>query len=142
MPFTTPTGESRATRSGQRIVLTTFGSLGDLYPYLAIALGLRARGHDAVIATGECYRGKIESLGLGFRPVRPDCDWVSDPDVMRRMSHPRWGLIRVLRELALPTLRESYEDTRAALEDADLLVSNQAAFAGRLAAERHGIPWV
>ncbi|MBC7818908.1 MAG: glycosyltransferase [Planctomycetaceae bacterium] len=123
-------------------MLTTFGSLGDLYPYLAVALGLQARGHDAVIATGECYRQKVEALGLGFRPVRPDSDWVSDPDVMRRMSHPRWGLIRVLRELVLPTLQESFEDTQAALDGADLLVANQAAYSGRIAAEKHGIPWV
>jgi UDP:flavonoid glycosyltransferase YjiC (YdhE family) len=60
----------------KRIVLTTVGSLGDLHPYIAIALGLKARGHDAVVATGECYRRKIDALGLGFRAVRPDCDFV------------------------------------------------------------------
>jgi rhamnosyltransferase subunit B len=124
-----------------RIVLTTFGSLGDLHPYVAIALGLRARGHEAVLATGECYRRKIEALGLGFRAVRPDCDWVNDAAVMRRFMHPRWGLIRVLRELVLPALKESYADARAAAEGADLLVANQAAFAFRLAAEKVGIPW-
>jgi hypothetical protein len=40
----------------RRIVLTTFGSLGDLHPYIAIALGLQARGHEAVIATSGYYR--------------------------------------------------------------------------------------
>ncbi|WP_202223110.1 hypothetical protein [Okeania sp. KiyG1] len=29
------------TTNSKRIVLTTFGSLGDLYPYLAIAQGLK-----------------------------------------------------------------------------------------------------
>jgi hypothetical protein len=28
----------------RRIVLTTFGSLGDLHPYIAVALGLKSRG--------------------------------------------------------------------------------------------------
>jgi UDP:flavonoid glycosyltransferase YjiC (YdhE family) len=126
----------------RRIVLTTFGSLGDLHPYLAIALGLKARGHEVRIATGECYRRKIEALGLGFRPARPDCDWVTDTGVMRRFMHPRWGLIRVIRELLLPVLRESYQDTMAAVEDADLLVANQAAYAARLVAERKGMPWI
>src|SRR5262249_34135684 len=42
-----------------RIVLSAFGSLGDLHPYLAIALGLRDRGHEAVVATSEYYRHKI-----------------------------------------------------------------------------------
>ena len=34
-----------------RIVLNTFGSLGDLHPYLAVALELKRRGHHPVIAT-------------------------------------------------------------------------------------------
>jgi hypothetical protein len=73
----------RAADLARRVVVTTFGSLGDLHPYLALALGLRARGHDVVVATGKCYRDKIEALGLGFAPVRPDSDWVIDPEMMR-----------------------------------------------------------
>jgi UDP:flavonoid glycosyltransferase YjiC (YdhE family) len=54
-----------------RIVLNTFGSFGDIHPYMAIGLELQARGHEAVIATMELYREKIESVGLAFAPVRP-----------------------------------------------------------------------
>lgn len=43
-----------------RIVLTTFGSLGDLHPYIAIALELKHRGHTAVIAAGNLYRDNVE----------------------------------------------------------------------------------
>jgi rhamnosyltransferase subunit B len=124
----------------RRIVLTTIGSLGDLHPYIAIALGLRARGHEAVVATGECYRRKIEALGLGFRTVRPDCHWVADPAVMRRFMHPLFGLVRLARELYFPSLREAYADTLAAAKGADLLVS-QVPLAARLVAETTGIPW-
>ena len=56
----------------RRVVLTTVGSLGDLHPYIAIALGMKARGHEAVVATSACYRQKVEALGLGFRALRPD----------------------------------------------------------------------
>ena len=127
--------------SRKRIIFTTFGSLGDLHPYLAVALGLNARGHEAVIASGECYRQKVEGLGLCFRAVRPDCDWVADPIVMRRFIDLRWGLMRVIRELVLPALRESYEDILEAVGGADLLVANQASYASRLVAEKTGIPW-
>ena len=106
-----------------RIVLTTSGSLGDLYPYIAVALGLQDRGHQVVLATNRCYQKKIESLGLGFHAVRPDCDWLSDRDKVRRFSHPRLGLLRVGREWLMPAVRDSYEDTLAAVEGADLLVS-------------------
>ncbi|MBI3862865.1 MAG: glycosyltransferase family 1 protein [Planctomycetia bacterium] len=125
-----------------RLVVTSHGSIGDLHPYIAIALGLQARGHEAIFATGECYRKKIEDLGLSFRPVRPDCNWLDDPVVMRRITHPRWGLARVIRELWLPALRESYDDTLAAMEGADLLVAMQVNYSARLVAEKTGLPWV
>jgi rhamnosyltransferase subunit B len=136
------TGESRAAQTGRRIVITTLGSLGDLHPYLAIALGLQARGHDVVIATGECFARKIKALGLGFAAIRPDCDWVANPKVMRRILQPQRGLERIIREVLLPVLRQTYEDTLAAAEGADLLVTQQANFASPLVAEKKGIPWV
>ena len=114
--------------------------MGDLYPYLAIGLGLKARGHDVILGTAECYRRKIEALGLGFRAVRPDCTWLADADMVRRLSHPRWGLIRVAR-MVLPVLRESYDDTLAAAEGADLLVGNLATYATGLVAEKRAVPW-
>jgi UDP:flavonoid glycosyltransferase YjiC (YdhE family) len=127
-------------RVSRKIVFTTLGSLGDLHPYLAIALGLKARGHEAIVATGDCYRAKIESLGLGYRPLRPGCAWVTDIKIMRRFMG-RLGLVRIGTELVLPALRDSYEDTLAAAEGADLLIS-QIPFAARLVAEKTGIPWV
>jgi len=63
--------EPSASPSRRRTVLTTFGSLGDLHPYIAVALGLKARGQEAVIASSDHYRQKIEALGIGFRAVRP-----------------------------------------------------------------------
>ncbi|MGF1494235.1 MAG: glycosyltransferase [Microcoleaceae cyanobacterium] len=55
-----------------RITLTTWGSLGDLHPFIALGLGLRDRGHDIVLATTEAYRTKVESLGLEFHRIRPN----------------------------------------------------------------------
>jgi UDP:flavonoid glycosyltransferase YjiC (YdhE family) len=133
---------STGEHNGQRIVFTTLGSLGDLYPYLALGLGMQARGYQAVIATSPCYQRQVESVGLLFRPLRPDSDWVTDPERMGHYMHPRWGTIRVLREQILPMLRQSYEDTLAASDQADLLVCHPIAFATRLVAERRGLRWV
>src|SRR5262249_22426927 len=91
--------------------------------------------------TGECHRPKIEPLGIGFRRVRPNSNWVTEPEVLRRIMHPRWGLARVIREVLLPVLRQTYEDMLAATEGADLLVAMQANYAGRLVAERRGLRW-
>lgn len=126
----------------RRIVLTTFGSLGDLHPYIAVALGLKERRYEAVIATYGSYRQKIESLGIGFRAVRPDLpDPESDPELMRRSMDRRTGSEFVIRQLMMSVLRESYEDTLAAEEGADLLVSHLLTFTTPLVAEKKGIPW-
>jgi rhamnosyltransferase subunit B len=133
---------SASIQKPRRIVLTTFGSLGDLHPYIAIALGLQARGHEAVIATSAYYHQKIESLGIGFRPVRPDFPDVEKfPDVVKRIMDLRTGGKYVIRELVIPALRESYEDTLAAAEGADLLVSHILTFTTRLVAEKKNLPW-
>jgi UDP:flavonoid glycosyltransferase YjiC (YdhE family) len=125
----------------RRIVLTTFGSLGDLHPYLAVALGLQERGHEAVIATSAYYRQKVEALGIGFRAVRPDHPAPeTDPELMRRIMDRRKGSEFVMREF-MAVLRESYEDTLAAAGGADLLVSHMLTFTTRLVAEKMGIPW-
>ena len=83
--------DQRPQRRPRRIVLTAVGSLGDLHPYIAIALGLKARGHEAVVATSACYRQKVEALGLGFRPLRPDSAFVTDPAVMPTVHAPPLG---------------------------------------------------
>ena len=36
--------------TAERIVIATIGSLGDLYPFIAIAKALRARGAEVVLA--------------------------------------------------------------------------------------------
>lgn len=129
-------------RRPARIVLTTFGSLGDLHPYLALARGLKERGHRPLVATSEVYRAKAEALGLDFHPVRPDMpDLATSQDLMRRAMDLRTGPEVVIRELAMPALRPSYEDITAAAEGADLLVSHPLTFATRLVAEKRGLPW-
>lgn len=126
----------------RRIVLTTVGSLGDVHPFLAIALGLQARGHRAIVATCVTHRKKVEGLGLEFRPLRPDADSLSDPVVMSRYMGLRRGTERVFTDWLMPAIRESYEDTLAATQGADLLVSHAVTCATRLVAEKQGIPWV
>jgi len=44
----------------KRVVIATFGSFGDVNPYVGLALGLKQRGHRPVLATAEFYRSYIE----------------------------------------------------------------------------------
>jgi rhamnosyltransferase subunit B len=126
---------------GKRIVITSFGSLGDIYPYLALARQLTKRGHEAIVATSAYYRPLIEGEGVAFCPVRPDVD-PEDRGMIRRVMEPKHGPEILIREIVLPHLRDSYADLTAAAHGADLLVTHPLTFAGPLIAERDQIPWV
>lgn len=126
----------------RRIVITTYGTLGDLYPYIALARGLKARGHDVVIATSIRYREKIERSGIGFHAVRPDApDLDGDHGVMKSVMDPRSGTEHIIKNLLMPFLRDTYDDLTAAVQGADLLVSHMLTYTAPLVAEKTGIAW-
>ena len=54
-----------------RIVLSTAGTAGDLNPFVAIALELKARGHQPVIAAQREFQATIEGEGVEFHDLRP-----------------------------------------------------------------------
>lgn len=125
-----------------RVVLFTFGSLGDVHPYIAVGLELQRRGHDAAIATSAYYRDKVESLGLGFHPLRPDAPGEFETTgFMERVMHPRNGPSVVIRDIMMASLRETHEDVESAAEGADLLVSHPLTFPVPVVATRRGLPW-
>jgi rhamnosyltransferase subunit B len=130
--------------TGKRIVLTTHGTLGDLHPFLAIALELQKRGHHPLIATSEYHRRKVEAAGIEFHAIRPDI-FFHDKDLHRRLTEPRRGMERCIRDFMLPVIGETYEDLLAAVQTgggADLLVSQILIFAASLVAEKTGIRWI
>jgi rhamnosyltransferase subunit B len=122
--------------------MTTWGSLGDLHPYLAVGIGLRERGHRVKIVTTEYYRAKVESEGLEFCASRPDFRPILDrPEVWRRAYDMKTGTEYIVREMFVPHVKEMYEDLLAAAENADVLVSHPLAYAAPIVAEKLGLPW-
>src|SRR6478672_3874624 len=75
----------------KRIIISTFGSFGDLHPYMSLAMELQSRGHEPVIATMEHYREKIEGAGLSFAPVRPNFQHPKeqDPELIAKILNPK-----------------------------------------------------
>jgi rhamnosyltransferase subunit B len=130
----------------KRIVLTTWGSFGDLHPYMALALELGQRGHDPVLGTLPLYKDKVESAGIEFCPIRPNTPTPDeDPELFRRAIDARTGAEVIMRELLMPYLEDSYQDTLQLVQaapGADMLVTHLLAFGGHLVAEQTGIRWL
>ena len=124
-----------------RIVLATFGSLGDLHPALALAFELRRRGHAVTIASSGLYRETISTLDFAFAELRPELS-VLDPELVRRIMDGTRGLKYLIRGLMLPAVREMFSDLQRATAGADLLVTNELVYAAPTLAEHTGLRWI
>jgi len=126
-------------RTGARIVITGYGSLGDLSPLITLGVGLRERGHTVVVATADPFREHVERAGLQFHPMRPHLL----PDEMLSLAMTPDGSMEILfRDVLFPSIRESYDDLLAAALSADVLISHMLAFAAPLVAAATGLPWI
>jgi len=129
--------------TARKVVLATLGSLGDLHPFMALGVALRARGVTPVIATAEDYRAKVEAAGIAFHAMRP-----SFGELERDLGMSRPAMVArsiadhefLLGKIVLPYLRAAYEDLLVVGTGADLFVTSTLCFGARLAAERLGIP--
>ena len=125
-----------------KIVFSTFGSLGDLHPLLALAIEMQTRGHEIVINSLEAYREKIAALGFEFYPLRPDLDPEKDRALAREIMDAKNGTEKLLREILIPNIRPMFEDLMKAVAGADLLISGEVVYPAASVAEITGIKWV
>ena len=126
-----------------RFLLSTFGSLGDLHPYIAVAQNLIERGHEAVLATTEEYRLTVEGAGVEFVAVRPSMAELGDKKALiTKLFNVRHGPEYLIRNLVMPYIKSCYENLLQASDGADLLVSHPLTVTIPLVAQRLKLPWV
>lgn len=123
-----------------RLLFTTFGSYGDLYPYIAVATELQKRGHQVTLGTSESYRDKAAAEGIGFAAIRPDVS-LDDREMLAYVFDQKRGTERIIKML-LSVLRESYEDTLRAGEGMDLILTHPITYGAVLAAQKRRLRWV
>jgi UDP:flavonoid glycosyltransferase YjiC (YdhE family) len=126
-----------------RIVLTTFGTLGDVHPLIAVALEMRRRGHRPVLAVPEIFHAKIEPLGLEFAKVGPTLN-PDDPQQVADLMDIHKGTERTLREVLFPVIRQSYDELLAAVQaggGADLMLAGELTYQAPVVAEVTGVRW-
>ena len=123
------------------ILIVCWGSYGDVYPYVGLALALKSLGYRPVLATAEFYRPLIESLGFELRPFGPQID-PNDRDIIARVLDPVRGADALIKELLMPSLRADYAAIDAAAHDAELIVTHPITFAAVVVAQARRLPWV
>ena len=128
-----------------RVTLLTVGSRGDVQPYVALGRGLRAAGHEVVVATHEPFRALVTECGLGFRPVAGNVQEVFRSEAVRRalrITNPA-AFLRELRRLGFaPFVQRWQQDALEACREAGAIVFSPIGIFAYHVAEALGVPAV
>ena len=133
-----------ATHEGMRFLLTSWGSHGDLHPFLALGRGLKARGHQVTLVGHPDWGPDTEIAGLRFvstgEPSREDFIR-AHPDVLSM----KWGGLVSLRTLVNKAIAPGFDHLMAALlaetPSHDAIVAHHFTFPAPIAAELAHLPW-
>lgn len=127
-----------------RLVIAGSGSQGDTRPYLALAEGLRARGHESVVCLDRTGRDTADTLGLEFHELAGDFRRHLDGGQgQRALEKADGGLtgLALFRDVARAHSRQWIDTITEAVRshDADVVLgSGLATYAALTAAELTG----
>lgn len=133
-----------------RILLFCYGSRGDVEPYVALGLGLQARGHAVTLATAGQFGDWVRGFGLDFAPMTDDFIDVIHTDDGKALVEGTGGLVRRvaaggrLARTARKAGEQLIEDARAVAEAVrpDLIAYHPKVTAAPHIAEGTGCPAV
>ena len=127
-----------------RVLLTSHGSIGDIYPVIAFGKALLDAGHQVTFASAPLYKDEIRRAGLAYVHLPPDWEQEIFTEFMRELDRVRHPILQ-LREIyrgALPFLSELLDRLEEALVSHDVLVSSYLFPQYQVLAARHGKPFV
>jgi UDP:flavonoid glycosyltransferase YjiC (YdhE family) len=119
------------------------GSRGDVQPYVALGLGLKAAGHEVRLATHADFERFVTEHGLDFHPIGGSPRAMMSTDAGRRMSESGTNpipFVMTFRRLFNEYAEEFFESSWEACRDADAILYAYFAFSGYDIGEKKGIP--
>jgi UDP:flavonoid glycosyltransferase YjiC (YdhE family) len=134
-----------------RITLTSAGTLGDHFPFLALGQELTRRGHNVRYAGPVYLRDFVEECGMQWQRARPELD----PEQVKNKpeSFDHWTTERGGHPATPPedTKSDYYDrsgfenrvdDVLHACRDTDLLICSRLQLVGRTVSDLCGVPWI
>jgi sterol 3beta-glucosyltransferase len=122
-----------------KILIVTIGTRGDVQPYLALAHGLQAVGHELWLATDRTFESFVTAAGVGFKPIKADPRKAMQEDVRQVGGNPV-KFIRWLNRHFRPLARDFFYDVKAAAQGMDAILFAALAFPAYHVALSLGIP--
>ncbi|KAB8032200.1 glycosyltransferase [Fluviispira multicolorata] len=126
-----------------RILLITYGSYGDLHPYIGMGKALLAAGHEVTLISHLQYKENVEKFGLKFIAMRPsEEDFIANINWAEKAHNPNTGTQYFIKELILPYLEESFQLLEKEIPKYDLVIPHFLTFAAPLVADKYKVPWL
>ena len=133
-----------------KILILTYGSRGDVQPFVALGQGLKAAGYDVVLGTSDRFRGFVEGHGLRYGYMNDDMLKILDTDQGRDLLENTRNIFQVVKQ-TLRMMKQVGPWQRSLLEESwalaremepDLVIFHPKAYAGPHIGEKFGIPVV
>lgn len=118
-----------------KICILTIGTRGDVQPYIALGLGLKAAGHEVTISTLDEFKSLVHQYGLFHDSLRGDFLKVAQSTIGEKGGN-QLKRIRQYIEMAKDTLVDEW----ASAQKAEVLIYSPAAIGGYHVAEKLEIP--
>ena len=103
-----------------KITILTYGSRGDVQPFLPLSFRLMEGGHSVKLAAPSRFKDIVEEHRIDFVPLAGDPEKLS-----RRMNNAGHNFVRLLSELANHAIEigaDVWRQTEEACRDADLII--------------------
>lgn len=108
-----------------RICILTIGSRGDVQPYVALGVALKARGYTVVIGTHQEFEPLIRAQGLEFHPVAGNPrEILQGPEgqALLETGTQLTAFLKAFRAAAQSSLLPGFDNCLEAARGADLLI--------------------
>ncbi len=103
-----------------KITILTYGSRGDVQPFLPLSLRLMEEGHSVKLAAPLRFKSLVEEHGIKMAALSGDPE-----DLSRRMNNAGYNFVKLFRELtrhAIEIGADVWRQTEQACKDADLIL--------------------
>jgi UDP:flavonoid glycosyltransferase YjiC (YdhE family) len=106
--------------------LITYGTRGDVMPYIALALGLIDKGHRVTLLAPQNFNNLVESYGITFHALYGDAEkLLYTPEALRVLrSGNTFSLMRYMQKGGREIQAQVSIDVLDGCKDADILISN------------------
>jgi len=126
-----------------RILLFTWGSMGDVVPFVAFSKKLQSAGFEVVLGAADIFSDFIKSHNIDYIKIGSSINKDKYNELMDKVlseKNPRKQFKFLLKNALINDLEKQYEDCLDAIKQTDIVICHWMQIAGLMASEKLNKP--